>query len=99
MWKTNIDPTFAALTTIRHDAAKATPERLVRFATDRHGFGDSDGGFGSTYPSDLHESQQVVVGRCIPEGFVLAYGFWGPPNGYEVLVAEWLYRDVLAEAV
>lgn len=99
MWKTLTDPTFAALTTIRHGAAKASPERLVRFALDRHGFGDSDGGFGITYPNDLDEYERVVERRSIPDGFVLAYGFWGPPDGYEVLVPEWLYRDVLAEVL
>jgi hypothetical protein len=96
VWKTMTDPTFAALTAIRHWSDTAS---LVRFALDRHGFADSNGGFGITYPGDLDEYDREVLGRHIPDGFVLAYGFWGPPEGYEVLVPEWLYRDVLAEVL
>jgi hypothetical protein len=92
------DPTFAALTAIRHLACMSK-ERLVRCALDRHGYGDSNGGFGITYPGDLDEYDRKVLGRHIPDGFVLAYGFWGPPDGYELLVPEWLYRDVLAEVL
>jgi hypothetical protein len=99
VWKTVTDPTFAALTAIRHCAGKASPERLVRFALDRHGFSDSDSGFGITYPGDLDEYARIVENRTITDGFVLAHGFWGPPDGYEVLVPEWLYRDVLAEVL
>jgi attachment invasion locus protein len=96
VWKTLNDPTFAALTAIRHWPDKT---ELARFAGERHGFGDSDGGFGVTYPDDLDEHEWAVKGRSIPPGFALAYGFWGPPEGYEVLVPEWLYRDVLAEVL
>ena len=96
MWKTVTDPTFAALTAIRHWPDKAA---LARFALDRHGYGDTNGGFGITYPGDLDEHERLVEGRSIADGFVLAYGFWGLPDGYEVLVPEWLYRDVLAEVL
>ena len=96
MWKTLTDPTFAALTAIRHWSNKPS---LVQYALDRHGFGDTDGGFGITYPGDLDEYAHEVEGRHIPDGFVQAYGFWGPPDGYEILVPEWLYRDVLAEVL
>jgi len=96
VWKTRTDPTFAALTAIRHWSDKPS---LVSFALDRHGFGDSNGGFGITYPADLDECEREVDGPRIPDGFVLAYGFWGSPDGYEVLVPEWLYRDVLAEVL
>ena len=90
------DPTFAALTAIRrwHDKAE-----LVKFARERQGFGDSNGGFGITYPGDLDEHYREVERRNIPKGFVLAYGFFGQPDGYEILVPEWLYRDVLAEVL
>lgn len=78
MGKTVTDPTFAALTAIRHAADKA---KLVRYALERHGYGDSDGGFGVTYPGDLDEYDRKVNGLHVPEGFVLCYGFWGPPEG------------------
>src|SRR6185437_8487959 len=96
MWKNLTDPTFAALTAIRHWPDKSS---LARFAIERHGFGDSNGGFGITYPGDLDEYDREANDRQIPDGFVLAYGFWGQPDGYEVLVPEWLYRDVLAEVL
>ena len=89
------EPSFAALTAIRHWSNKSD---LSQFATERHGFGDSDCGFGITYPGDL-DDRDHREGRQIPEGFVQAYGFGGPPDGYEVLVPEWLYCDVLAEVL
>ena len=70
---------------------------LAEFAVQRHGFGDSDGGFGVTYPDDLDEYDRVVEGDHIPAGFVRAYGFWGLPDGYEVLVPEPTYLAVLAD--
>jgi hypothetical protein len=54
---------------------------------------------GITYPGDLDEYDRLVLEYDIPDGFVLAYGFWGPPDGYEVRVPEWLYRNVLAEVL
>ena len=90
------DPTFAALTAIRHWPDKAA---LARLAKERHGFADSNAGFGIVYPGDVDDVDRDLDGREIPNGFVLAYGFWGPPDGYEVFVPEWLYRDVLAEVL
>jgi len=90
------DPTFAALAAISHWSNK---KELVQFALDRHGYADSNGGFGITYPGDLDEYDRIVEGVSIPEGFVQAYGFWGPPEGYALLVEEWRYRDVLAEVL
>jgi hypothetical protein len=37
-----------------------------------------------------------VDGVRIPEGFVQVYGYWGPPDGYEVLVTELVYLTELA---
>lgn len=68
---------------------------LAEYATNRHGFGDSNGGFGVTYPNDL-DDQERASGLLIPEGFVLVYGFWGKPDGYEVLVPETVYLETLA---
>lgn len=69
---------------------------LAVFAARRHGFMNTDGGFGVTYPGDLDEYDREVDGVSIPEGFVQVCGFWGPPDGYEVLVAESVYLDTLA---
>jgi hypothetical protein len=87
------EPDAAARDAIRHWSQ--LPE-LAEFASRRHGFGDSDGGFGITYPGDLDEYDRVVDGIKIPEGFVQVYGFWGPPDGYEVLVPETVYLALLA---
>jgi hypothetical protein len=72
--------------------------QLAEFAERGHGYGDSDGGFGVTYPGDLdgYDRQQ---GEFIPDGFVEVYGFWGPPDGYEVLVPEVVYLRQLASVL
>ena len=88
------EPEAAARDAIRHWSQ--LPE-LAEFAVRRHGFGDSDGGFGVTYPGDLDEYDRVVDGIHIPEGFVQVYGFWGPPDGYELLVPEAVYLDQLGD--
>jgi hypothetical protein len=88
---------MAALISIRHWRDKPA---LAGFAAARQGFGDSDGGFGITYPSDLDEHDRDVEGVKIPDGHVLAYGFGGDAvGGYEVLVPEPLYCQVLAEVL
>jgi hypothetical protein len=89
------DPEAAVRTAIRH---WRLPE-LAEFAVLRHGFGDSDGGFGVTYPTDLAEYDREVEGRSIPSGHVAVYGFWGPPEGYRVIVPESTYLVILAEAL
>ena len=53
---------------------------LPAFAIQKRGYGDSDGGFGITYPSDLDEYQKEVERVIIPEGMIEAYGYWGPPE-------------------
>lgn len=89
------EPDAAARDAIRHWSR--LPE-LAEFAARRHGFGDSDGGFGVTYPGDLDDFDRAN-GESIPDGFVQVYGFWGPPDGYEVLVAEAVYLGQLAAAL
>lgn len=87
-------PETAIRDAIRHWSR--LPE-LSEFATERHGFGNTDGGFGVTYPGDLDEYDRVIDGINIPEGFVQVYGFWGPPDGYELLVPESAYLRTLVE--
>ena len=86
------EPEAAAREAIRHWSRLWA---LAEFADHRHGFGDSDGGFGVTYPGDL-DAFDRVDGMMIPESFVMVYGFWDLPDGYAVLVAEQAYLDTLA---
>ncbi len=60
------------------------PVKLARFALKRHGFG-------ITYPKDLDDGEEKI-----PEGFIEVYGFWGKPDGYEILVSETEYLNELA---
>jgi hypothetical protein len=90
------EPEAAAREAIRH--WRRLPE-LADFAVCRHGFGDSDGGFGVIYPGDLDEYARVVERTSIPERSVQVYGFWGPPDGYELLVDELAYLRTLANVL
>ncbi len=78
------EPEAAARDAIRHWWRLTD---LAGFAEQGHGYGDSNGGFGVTYPGDLDDFDQAN-GEFIPAGFVRVYGFWEPPDGYEVLVPE-----------
>ncbi len=69
---------------------------LAEFAVRRHGYGDTDGGFGVTYPADLDEYDRMELRQHIPSGKVMIYGFWGLPDGYEVLIEEAVYLATLA---
>ncbi len=71
--------------------------QLADFAEAQHGFGDTNGGFGATYPGDLDPYHREVDGMLIPEGFVEICGFWGSPEGYEILVPESYYQKILSE--
>lgn len=73
------------------------PAELADFAEKRHGYGDTNGGFGVTYPEDLDEYARQVERAHIPVGQVEIYGYWGVNQGYELLVPEKLYLTVLAE--
>ncbi|GAB5407631.1 MAG: hypothetical protein Aurels2KO_58620 [Aureliella sp.] len=61
---------------------------LVRYALARHGWGDTDGGFGTTYSTDLDDCDRHVDGVSIADGHVQLYGFWGLPDGYELQISE-----------
>lgn len=69
--------------------------QLAAFAQARHGYGDTDGGFGVTYPADQDEDERDAKGEAIPPGSVRVYGYWGAPDGYEFEVSEAFYLNVL----
>ena len=77
-----------------------TLSKLVGFAVKRHGYGNSDGGFGVMYPEDLDEYNIHVQGIRIPAGMLLLYGhaFANPP-GYEILVSETEYLRNLIDVL
>jgi len=90
-----VTPTEALENAIRHWPSLV---ELATFALERHGFGNSDSGFGITYPGDQDEFDQVTNG-VIPSGMIQVYGFWGPPEGYEIYVPEAVYLNHLAEVL
>ena len=92
----SIDTRTAILSSIR---AWTKRGQLASFALARHGFGDTNGGFGVTYPGDLDEYDRQVDGCDIPAGFVEVYGHWGPPRGYSLVVPEVLYLQILSEVL
>jgi hypothetical protein len=85
------DPETAVRDSIR---SWSSLPQLAEFAVLRHGYGNSDGGFGVTYPEDQDEYDRAV-GPIIPAGHVEVYGFWGAPDGYELIVTESFYLGVL----
>lgn len=72
-------------------------KELSVFALKRHGYGDTNGGFGVIYPEDLDEYDREVDKTKIPEGCLEIYGFWGGPEGFEMVVTEVEYLDELAD--
>ncbi|GAB2827362.1 hypothetical protein GCM10027276_32870 [Comamonas piscis] len=71
--------------------------QLAEFAELRHGYGNSDGGFGVIYPGDLDEYEIQVEGVNIPPGTLLVYGLaFGIPPGWEILVDESAYLGMLS---
>lgn len=75
-----------------------TLSELATFAERRHGYGNSDGGFGICYPTDLDEYEIQVEGVHIPAGSLLVYGYAiAIPPGYEILVDESLYLRTLSK--
>lgn len=71
------------------------PAQLAEFAVRRHGFADTDGGFGVTYPDDLDDYERATGGH-IPEAFLEIWGFWGSPEGDEFHFSERRYLEILA---
>jgi hypothetical protein len=91
---TKIDPSVAVEVAI---GAWRSLDDLVQFALKRHGYGNSDSGIGVTYANDLDDYDRQVDGYDIAEGHVEVYYCWGPPDGYEIQIPEWMYRNLLAE--
>lgn len=80
--------------------AWSTLSELVDFAEQRHGFGNSDGGFGAIYPDDLDGYMAEVEGVHVPNGWVLLYGYaHAIPPGYEILIEEAVYLRHLADVL
>ena len=76
------------------------PSELALFAEKRHGYGNSDGGFGIIYPGDLDEYQVEVEKIHIPKDHLLVYGYaHATPPGYELIVLETKYLSVLAKSL
>ena len=76
------------------------PTELESFAENRHGYANSDGGFGVIYPEDLDEYDREVDKVHIPEGHLLVYGYaFVEPPGYEILILEDLYLGTLAQVL
>ncbi|WP_431256824.1 hypothetical protein ACQ86G_19250 [Roseateles chitinivorans] len=74
--------------------------QLADFAERRHGYGNSNSGSGITYPGDLDEYDIHVRGIHIPPGSLLVYGLaFAIPPGWERLVEERVYLQVLAEVL
>lgn len=71
--------------------------QLAEFAALRHGYGNSNGGFGVIYPEDLDEYEILVEQVNIPPGTLLVYGLAiGLPPGWEIRVEERVYLGVLS---
>jgi len=87
-------PEIAIREIVRHWSSLPS---VADFAQQRHGFTDTNGGFGVTYPNDLDDYDRLTEGIVIPVGQVLLLGYWGPPDGYQLLVTERLFLDVLSD--
>jgi hypothetical protein len=72
---------------------------LVQHALARHGWGDTDGGFGTTYSTDLDDHDRNVDGVSITDGHIQLYGCWGLPDGYEFEISESCYISQLIRYV
>lgn len=69
---------------------------LVEFARLRHGYGNSDGHFGITYPGDLDDCDRAN-GHSIPAGSVEACAWYGATDGETHLLSEFDYLDLLRQ--
>ena len=78
-------------------------DELSKFALARHGYGNTDGGCGVTYPSDLDDYDRQVERISIREGFVRVYTGWGfvesreDLGGAECEIPETTYLEILRQ--
>lgn len=83
----------AAIDAMRHWRSS---EELVAFAEARHGYTDTDGFFGISYPSDLDESDRAN-GDSIPDGIVEAIAWYGAHEGPRNQLPEEEYLELLMQ--
>ncbi|MFN3149071.1 hypothetical protein [Bremerella sp.] len=69
---------------------------LVTLAEARHGYTNTDGYFGITYPSDLDDHDRAN-GESIPNGFVHAIAWYGANNGETHELPERDYLELLRQ--
>jgi len=67
-------------------------EELASFGMARHGYGQTDVGYGVTYKEDLDPGDALL-----PEGCVEIYGGFG--KEFEVVIPETTYLDILADVL
>jgi hypothetical protein len=83
----------AAIDAMRH---WSNVEDLVAFAEARHGYEDTDGFFGITYPTDLDEFE-LANGHAIAEGNVEANAWYGAHDGPTHQLPEKEYLELLKQ--
>lgn len=83
----------AALDAIRH---WQPVEDLCRFALARHGYGDTDGCFGITYPGDLDDHDRAC-GESIKDGWIEVEAGYGDPHTDPFLLRECEYLELLRQ--
>jgi len=69
---------------------------LARFASDRHGYANSDSYFGTTYPSDL-DDYDIANGENIPKCYIEVMAGCGVPNADTLLILETEYLELLRQ--
>lgn len=90
-----VSAAFDPITIIRN-AIGSWPgkESLAEYAEARHGYMNTDGGYGIHYAEDLDSHDRDVDGIVIPPGHIQVIGGW---RADEMNVPESLYLKVLAE--
>ncbi|TLD69291.1 hypothetical protein FEM03_18130 [Phragmitibacter flavus] len=72
-------------------------QELVEFAERRHGYSNSNCGSGVTYPEDLDEYEITLGEISLARGQLKIYRYRiAIPPGWEILVAEQLYLQILS---
>ena len=71
-------------------------EQLAKFASERHGYMNSNSHFGITYPTDLDDVDRANGGN-IPAGYVQAIAGYGDPHAETHLIPELEYVELLRQ--